>query len=144
MQAVSSGENQQCSMKWIVPRRSPAGSAWHDPDFGKGGNAFDCSMGDYTHQPNLCLGPIATAPFHAVKVNPGDATTTLGLVVDGRARVLDDAGLPIAGLYACGLDMNSLWRGVPPANGANNTLSLTFGYLAAHDIAGANTPAEHG
>ena len=62
-------------------------------------------------------------PFYAVKVNPGDATTTLGLVVDGRARVLDDAGLPIAGLYACGLDMNSLWRGVPPANGANNTLT---------------------
>lgn len=109
-----------------------------DPDFGKGGNAFDRSIGDFTHQPNPCLGPIATPPFYAVKINPGDATTTLGLLVDGRARVLDQDNHPIPGLYACGLDMNSLWRGVPPGNGANNTLSLTFGYIAGRDIAGAN------
>ena len=109
-----------------------------DLDFGKGGNAFDRSIGDFAHQPNPCLGPIATGPFYAVKINPGDATTTLGLRVDDRARVLDEEGLPIPGLYACGLDMNSLWRGIPPANGANNTLSLTFGYIAGREIAGAN------
>src|SRR3546814_20076712 len=94
---------------------------------------FDQSIGDPTHTPNPCLGPIRTAPFYAVKINPGDATTTLGLRVDARARVLDAKGKVIAGLYACGLDMNSLWRGVPPANGANNKLSLTFGYLAGRD-----------
>src|SRR3546814_18377636 len=82
-----------------------------------------------------------SAPFYAVKINPGDATTTLGLRVDARARVLDAKGKVIAGLYACGLDMNSLWRGVPPANGANNTLSLTFGYIAGRDLSGANAPA---
>lgn len=109
-----------------------------DADFGKGGNAFDRSIGDFTHQPNPCLGPIATAPFYAVKINPGDATTTLGLRVDGRARVLNQDAEPVPGLYACGLDMNSLWRGVPPANGANNTLSLTFGFLAGRELAGAN------
>jgi hypothetical protein len=109
-----------------------------DPEFGKGGDAFDRSIGDPTHRPNPCLGPISTPPFYAVKVNPGDATTTLGLLVDDRARVLDDAGQAITGLYACGLDMNSLWRGVPPANGANNTLSMTFGYVAALDISGSN------
>lgn len=116
----------------------------HDADFGKGGNAFDRSIGDFTHGPNPCIGPIERAPFYAVKIYPGDATTTLGLAVDARARVLDDAGSPIPGLYACGLDMNSLWRGVPPANGANNTLSLTFGYIAGRDIAGANAPSELG
>jgi succinate dehydrogenase/fumarate reductase flavoprotein subunit len=109
-----------------------------DLDFGKGGNAFDRSIGDFAHQPNPCLGPIATGPFYAGKINPGDATTTLGLRVDDRARVLDEEGLPIPGLYACGLDMNSLWRGIPPANGANNTLSLTFGYIAGREIARAN------
>src|SRR3546814_424593 len=112
-----------------------------DIDFGKGGNAFDQSIGDPTHTPNPCLGPIRTAPFYAVKINPGDATTTLGLRVDARARVLDAKGKVIAGLYACGLDMNSLWRGVPHANGANNTLSLTFGYIAVRDLVGANAPA---
>jgi hypothetical protein len=111
-----------------------------DPDFGKGGNAFDRSIGDFTHQPNPCLGPIKQAPFYAVRVNPGDATTTLGLRVDARARVLDTEGEAIPGLYACGLDMNSLWRGTPPANGANNTLSLTFGFLAGRELAGVNSP----
>ena len=111
-----------------------------DEDFGKGGNAFDRSIGDFSHQPNPCVGPIATAPYYAVKINPGDATTTLGLRVDGRARVLNSEGAPVPGLYACGLDMNSIWRGIPPANGANNTLSLTFGYIAGRDLAGANTP----
>ena len=49
---------------------------------------------------DVCLGPIATPPFYAVKINPGDATTTLGLLVDSRARVLDEASRPIPGLYA--------------------------------------------
>jgi succinate dehydrogenase/fumarate reductase flavoprotein subunit len=124
-----------------VARNNDFAKAGHDPDFGKGGNAFDRSIGDHTHQPNPCLGRIDTPPYYAVQVNPGDATTTLGLVVDTRARVVDDAGQPIPGLYACGLDMNSLWRGVPPANGANNTLSLTFGYIAGRDIGGANAPS---
>lgn len=106
-----------------------------DPDFGKGGNSSDRSMGDPRHQPNPCLGPVSTAPFYAVQILPGDSTTTLGLKVDEHARVLNSSGAPIPGLYAAGLDMNSLWRGAPPANGGNNTLSLTFGYLAAMDMA---------
>ena len=108
-----------------------------DPDFGKGGNASDRAMGDPNHAPNPCLGPVDTPPFYAVRILPGDSTTTLGLRVDSRARVLDSAGNPIPGLYAAGLDMNSLWRGAPPANGGNNTLSLTFGYLDALDMATA-------
>jgi succinate dehydrogenase/fumarate reductase flavoprotein subunit len=106
----------------------------HDPDFGKG-NPKDVGMGDPDHKPNPCLGPVETGPFYAVKVYPGDSTTTLGLRVDDRARVMDTAGQPLKGLYAAGLDMNSLWRGVPPGNGGNNTLSLTFGYIAALDMA---------
>jgi succinate dehydrogenase/fumarate reductase flavoprotein subunit len=112
----------------------------HDPDFGKGANAFDRSIGDYGHKPNPCLGPIETPPFYAVQVNPGDATTTLGLHIDGRAQVLDHGGHPIPGLYACGLDMNSIWRGEPPGNGANNTLSLTFGFIAGRELARLNAP----
>jgi succinate dehydrogenase/fumarate reductase flavoprotein subunit len=125
--------------------------AGHDPDFAKGSSAFDCSIGDYAHKPNPCLGPVQTPPFYAVKINPGDATTTLGLKTDGRSRVLDAGDRPIAGLYACGLDMNSLWRGEPPGNGANNTLSLTFGFIAGNELASlgeqaglvnAQTPAD--
>jgi len=74
-------------------------------------------------EPPCGKGRLPGANRHAAllrrQINPGDATTTLGLLVDSRARVLDEASRPIPGLYACGLDMNSLWRGVPPGNGAN-------------------------
>jgi succinate dehydrogenase/fumarate reductase flavoprotein subunit len=112
--------------------------AGHDPDFGKGASAFDQSIGDYDHKPNPCLGPVETPPFYAVQINPGDATTTLGLRINDRAQVLDKEERPIPGLYACGLDMNSIWRGVPPGNGANNTLSLTFGFIAGRELAREN------
>ena len=106
-----------------------------DADFGKGRQPGDAMMGDPAHGPNPCLGRIETAPFYAVKIQPGDSTTTLGLRVDGEARVLDAQGAPITGLYAAGLDMNSLWRGKSPGHGANNSISLTFGYLAGQSLA---------
>ena len=110
-----------------------------DPDFGRGATAFDRSMGDPGQHPNPSLGPLETAPFYAVQIFPGDATTTLGLKVDGHGRVLDSTGSPLTGLYACGLDMNSLWLGRPPANGCNHALNLTFGYLIARHISGVSS-----
>ena len=92
-------------------------------------------MGDPEHEPNPCLGPIEQPPFYAVKIYPGDTTTTVGLKVDAKARVMRADGTPIPGLHAIGLDMNSLWRGRAPGNGGNNTLSLTFGYIAAQTLA---------
>jgi succinate dehydrogenase/fumarate reductase flavoprotein subunit len=108
-----------------------------DPDFHRGADKADAFMGDLEHKPNPCLGPIGTAPFYAVKIFPGDTTTTVGLRVDAKARVLRADGKPIPGLHAVGLDMNSLWRGRAPGNGGNNTLSLTFGYIAARALAEA-------
>jgi succinate dehydrogenase/fumarate reductase flavoprotein subunit len=105
-----------------------------DEDFGRGSARADLPMGDPSHKPNPCLGPLDQAPFYAVEIFPGDSTTTLGLRVDTRARVLDAVDRPIPGLYAIGLDMNSLWRGRAPGNGANNTLGLTFGFIAAQAL----------
>ena len=107
-----------------------------DPDFHRGDDKADYNMGDLEHKPNPCLGPIENAPFYAVKIFPGDTTTTVGLKVDDHARVLNGNGAPIPGLHAVGLDMNSLWRGRAPGNGGNNTLSMTFGYIAARTLAG--------
>lgn len=117
-----------------VARFNRQAEAGVDEDFGRGGQPADFSMGDMGHTPNPCLGPIQNGPFYAVKIYPGDSTTTVGLKVDARARVLNSEGAPIPGLQAIGLDMNSLWRGCAPGNGANNTLSLTFGYIAAHAL----------
>ncbi len=111
----------------------------NDPDFHKGDSVVDQALGDPTHKPNPCLGPIETGPFYAVKIFPGDGSTMLGLKVDGQTRVLNkETGQPIPGLYACGLDMNVLWRGREPAHGSYNGLGLTFGYVAARTVAEDN------
>jgi succinate dehydrogenase/fumarate reductase flavoprotein subunit len=124
-------------LKATVDRFNVQAACGVDDDFQRGANPADFFMGDATHQPNPCLGPIRSGPFYAVQIYPGDSTTTVGLRVDTHARVLDAQGAAIPGLHAAGLDMNSLWRGRAPGNGANNTLGLTFGFIAAQTLAQA-------
>jgi succinate dehydrogenase/fumarate reductase flavoprotein subunit len=102
-----------------------------DLDFGKGGNAYDRGNGDPDHSPNPCLGPIDRPPYCAVAVVPTPLGTSLGLLTDAHARVLDHAGRPIAGLYAAGNDMHSVMGGEYPGAGSQLGLAMTFGYLAA-------------
>ena len=120
-----------------VARFNAQAAAGVDDDFARGSDKADHFMGDPAHRPNPCLGAIERAPFYAVQIFPGDSTTTVGLRVDTRARVLDAQGAVIPGLHAIGLDMNSLWRGRAPGSGANNTLGLTFGFIAGRTLAGA-------
>lgn len=107
-----------------------------DEDFGRGSTAYNRYLGDPSHLPNPCLGPIRKAPFHAVRIWPGDIGSTRGLRTDGRARVLNVRDEPIAGLYACGNDMNSIMEGTYPAGGITLGPAMTFGYIAARDAAG--------
>ncbi|MDB5870205.1 MAG: FAD-binding dehydrogenase, partial [Polaromonas sp.] len=123
--------------KATVERFNAQAACGVDADFQRGSTPADAFMGDAMHQPNPCLGAIRSGPFYAVQIYPGDSTTTVGLRVDTQARVLDAQGAAIPGLHAAGLDMNSLWRGRAPGNGANNTLGLTFGFIAAQTLARA-------
>ena len=107
-----------------------------DPEFGKGGNSYDRGNGDASHTPNPCLGPIRKAPFCAVAVVPTPLGTSLGLLTNASAQVLDAAGRPLPGLYACGNDMYSAFGGEYPGAGAQLGLAMTFGYLAARHAAG--------
>ena len=112
-----------------------------DRRFGRGSDAYQRHLGDADHRPNPCLAPIETPPFYAVAVYPADLGTATGLVTDARARVLAADGTPIAGLYACGNDMNSVMKGAYPGPGITLGPALTFGYLAARDAAwGAGHP----
>jgi len=106
-----------------------------DPEFQKGDTFLDRDLGDYRHAPNPCLGPIETGPFYSVKIFPGDGSTTVGLKIDGQARVLDGEGRVVRGLYAAGLDANSIWRGKAPAHGCNVGPAMTLGYIAARSLA---------
>jgi succinate dehydrogenase/fumarate reductase flavoprotein subunit len=109
-----------------------------DTDFHKGAREIDREIGDPKHAPNPCLGPVATAPFYAIKIFPGDGSTTVGLSVDAQCRVLDAAGAPLAGLYAAGLDVNSIWRGKSPAHGCNVGPAMVLGFIAGTSLTAAN------
>ncbi len=112
-----------------------------DAQFGKGENDYDRAGGDPAHLPNPCIGPIQRAPFCAVAVLPTPLGTSLGLLTDVHAQVLDRTGRPIPGLYACGNDMHSVMGGEYPGAGAQLGLAMTFGYLAARHAAGVDDPA---
>lgn len=108
-----------------------------DPDFQRGADMHSRFRGDPENRPNPSLGPILQAPFYAIALIPGDLSSVSGLQTDARARVLDAAGQPIGHLYAVGLDMNSMTRGLYPAGGSSLGPAMTFGYIAGRDIAAA-------
>ncbi len=107
-----------------------------DPEFGRGGNAYQRYLGDADHKPNPCVAPIEQPPFYAVAIYPGDLGTAAGLLTDENGRVLDGGGTPVGKLYACGNDMNSIMNGAYPGPGITLGPALTFGYLAAKHMAG--------
>jgi len=115
-----------------------------DADFQRGTTDYQNANGDANWTgPNKCLGPIGQAPFYAVRLYPGDIGAATGLVTDTDARVLDRDDQPIAGLYACGNDMQSVMGGVYPGPGITLGPGLAFGYLAArHAVARGQTSHE--
>jgi succinate dehydrogenase/fumarate reductase flavoprotein subunit len=108
-----------------------------DADFHKGERQIDREIGDPKHGPNPCLGPVEKAPFYAIKIYPGDGSTTVGLRIDAQCRVLDSSGEPLPGLYAAGLDANSIWRGKSPAHGCNVGPAMVLGFITGSSLAEA-------
>lgn len=106
-----------------------------DPEFGRGMNPYDQMFGDPSSKPNPNIGPIDTAPYYAVPINNGDLGTKGGLRCDARARVLDQSGTPIPGLYAAGNNSGTPFGDTYPGAGATIGPGMTFGYVAANDIA---------
>lgn len=106
-----------------------------DEDFHRGESAYDKYYSDPTVKPNPSLHVIDQAPFYAVKIVPGDLGTKGGLVTDERARVLRPDGSAIPGLYAAGNVSSAVMGRTYAGPGATIGPALTFGYLAAEDIA---------
>ncbi len=71
-----------------------------------------------------------------MRVVPGDLGTFAGLRGDAHGRVLDRAGRPIPGLYAAGNDLASIMGGNYPGAGITLGPAMTFGWIAAHHLAG--------
>jgi len=107
-----------------------------DVDFGKGSDAYQRNLGDAAHKPNPCIGLLAKPPFYAVNVFPGDIGASVGLVTNEQAQVLRQDGSIVAGLYACGNDMDSIMAGIYPGPGITLGPAMAFGYIAARHAAG--------
>ena len=106
-----------------------------DEDFQRGESAYDKYYSDPTVKPNPSLHAIDQAPFYAVKIVPGDLGTKGGLVTDERARVLRPDGSAIPGLYAAGNTSAAVMGRTYAGPGATIGPAMTFGYLAALDLA---------
>jgi succinate dehydrogenase/fumarate reductase flavoprotein subunit len=123
-------------LRETVDRMNLYARTGRDPEFGRGSTVYQNHNGDASAggaNPNL--GRIATAPFYAVRLYPSDIGTSSGLVTDEVARVLDAGNQPIAGLYACGNDMQSIMGGTYPGPGITLGPAIAFAYIAASDAA---------
>jgi 3-oxosteroid 1-dehydrogenase len=107
-----------------------------DADFHRGESRYDHYYGDPRNRPNPSLGALRIAPFYAVRMVPGDLGTKGGLRTDTRGRVLRADGSPIDGLYAAGNVSSPVMGHTYAGPGATIGPAMTFGYLAALDIAG--------
>lgn len=110
-----------------------------DPEFGKGSTAYNRSLGDPQHKPNPCVAPVAKGPFYAVRLYVGDLGTFAGLKTNEYAQVLNSDGKAIPGLYSAGNDAASIMGGNYPGGGITLGPAITFGYIAARHMSGANT-----
>jgi 3-oxosteroid 1-dehydrogenase len=117
-----------------VARFNEFARAGHDEDFRRGDSAYDRYYGDPRCRPNPNLAPLASAPFYAAKIVPGDLGTKGGLRTDERARVLREDGSVIGGLYAAGNASASVMGHSYAGAGATIGPAMTFGYIAALDL----------
>lgn len=113
-----------------------------DEAFGRGATDLNRFNGDPDHEPNPCLGPVGPGPFYAVAVWPADLANSAGLRTDGESRVLAVDQTPIPGLYACGNDAASVFRGAYPGPGATIGPAMVFAWRAALHAAGGRVRIE--
>ena len=113
-----------------------------DPEFHRGESQYNKALGDPGHKPNPAVGDIATGPFYATQIFPGDVGTIGGVVCNERAQVLDDAAAPIPGLYAAGNMAATVMGRTYPGAGASIAHTMVFGFIAANDAARAGASAE--
>ena len=107
-----------------------------DLDFHRGETIYDKFYGDPNVKPNGSLGPILNGPFYALPLYRGNVATVFGLKTNVDAQVMDANGKTIDGLYAVGLDQNTVMRGTYPGGGSSLGPGMTFAYRAGLHVAG--------
>lgn len=123
------------ALESTVARFNGFARAGVDEDFHRGDSAYDHYYGDPRVKPNPSLAPLDEPPYYAVKMVPGDLGTKGGLRTDARARVLRADGTAVPGLYAAGNTSATVMGHTYAGAGATIGPAMTFGYIAALDIA---------
>jgi len=111
-----------------------------DPDFARGEDAYRRFTGWAAQKPNPCLAPLATPPFYAVRVVPGDLGTFAGIATNASAQVIDRDGRAADGLYAAGKDALSVMGGTYPGAGITIGPAMALGFIAANHMAEGKGP----
>lgn len=118
-----------------VERHNGYAVTGEDLEYGRGTSVMNRFNGDSEVKPNPCMKPIEAAPFYALKVQPLDLACSAGLTCNANGQVLSETGAPIEGLYACGNDMTSLFRGTYPGPGTTIGPAIVFGWRIAQHLA---------
>jgi succinate dehydrogenase/fumarate reductase flavoprotein subunit len=114
-----------------------------DPEFQRGSSVMNRFNGDAAQKPNPCIRPIGPGPFYAVTVWPADLACSAGLAGNANGQVLDNDGNAIPGLFACGNDLASIFRGTYPGPGTTLGPAIVFGWRVAKFAAhGGDAPVE--
>jgi succinate dehydrogenase/fumarate reductase flavoprotein subunit len=106
-----------------------------DLDFRRGEDGYSAIQGDPENKPNPSMGALRKGPFYAIELHPGELSTLNGLATNEHAQVLTETGDVVNGLYAVGVDANSVFSGAYPGGGASLGPTMTFAYIAANHIA---------
>jgi flavocytochrome c len=98
----------------------------------------DCAIGSDSHfgkRPDV-LQAIAVAPFYATELRLSHvAVTAVGLRIDADARVVDDLGHPVAGLFAAGECTGGVVGETYVGSGNSITNAFVFGRIAGRSAA---------
>lgn len=107
-----------------------------DREFNRGSSNMNKFNGDPANAPNPCLAPLEQGPFYAVQVEPIDLACSAGIVADEFGRVTRQTGEVIPGLFACGNDVTSIFRGTYPGPGTTLGPAITFAWRIVQHLKG--------
>jgi fumarate reductase flavoprotein subunit len=82
------------------------------------------------------LQPVAVPPFYATELRLSHvAVTAVGLRIDAEARVIDDLGYPVVGLFAAGECTGGVVGETYVGSGNSITNAFVFGRIAGRSAA---------
>ncbi|MDE1167745.1 MAG: FAD-dependent oxidoreductase [Pseudomonas sp.] len=128
-------------LETTVNSYNTAAARGEDPAFGRGASPMNRYNGDPQQTPNPCVRPLGQGPYYAVTVQPADLACSAGLSGNADGQVLDTQGQVIEGLYACGNDLTSIFRGTYPGPGTTLGPAIVFGWRVARHAAGIGQAA---